>query len=428
MLRKIIAINLFLIFAASYGFAQNYKIRQSTTINGQKIESTVYVKNSRKRTESGGFMGMGKDVADIEQCDMKRNIKVNDQKKLYFIELFADSTETTTATTNNSASNSKTKKGGTVTVTSNITDTGERKQMFGLTARHIKTTMTMQASADACTDADMMVETDGWYVDLPQFSCPMQMPQNPMMANNGGNSGCRDKMILKQSGSGKLGFALMLTTKMKMGDDDEESMTQTLETLEFSKATLDDALFDIPAGYNLAKSSQDLYGKPNMSMIQNNQNTQTTVKNNQVSTAKKAGMIRVGVIFPTSKSGNENVSLTNLQGFLVQKLTSGNVEAVAVSSEEDARSRNCDYVLTSDFTKLKESTVSKVGGMFGKVINKDTSAGRNYDVQIDFKLVLLTSGKAFSNKVSKKTEADIDRAAEAALVLEAEEVLKTVKQ
>src|SRR5437879_3313920 len=63
--------------------AQNYKIKQSTSMNGQTFSSTIYVKGQRKRTESGGFMGMGGDVADVEQCDLKQNLKISDKKKMY---------------------------------------------------------------------------------------------------------------------------------------------------------------------------------------------------------------------------------------------------------------------------------------------------------------------------------------------------------
>ena len=45
--------------------AQNYKIKQTTSMNGQTMSSTVFVKGSRKRTETSGMMGMGADVANI---------------------------------------------------------------------------------------------------------------------------------------------------------------------------------------------------------------------------------------------------------------------------------------------------------------------------------------------------------------------------
>jgi len=72
--------------------AQQYKLRQSTEMMGMKTESTVYIKGMRKRTEGGsmmGMMGMGSNVVTIEQCDLQRTVKLNDKKKLYFIQTFS---------------------------------------------------------------------------------------------------------------------------------------------------------------------------------------------------------------------------------------------------------------------------------------------------------------------------------------------------
>lgn len=412
---------------------QNYKIKQTMSMNGQKMETTTYVRGSRKRTEGGGIMGMGGDVADVEQCDLKRNLQISDKKKMYAIEPFDDGTDTPTTPTTKTPK-AKIEKGGTVTYISNIHDTGERKQMFGLTARRIKTSMTMEASPDACMKENMKVETDGWYVDLPSFSCPITVrPQMPQMSGES-SGGCRDKMLFKTSGGGKLGFPLTETRTMNMGDGDM-SLTQTVETVEFSKATLDAALFDIPANYTLTASSQDLYGKPDMTAMMkamsgnddDESTPRTPVKSNSPPKAKKAGMIRIGVYAPTNKAG-ENISTTNMQSFLVQKLTSGNVEAISIASESDAKSANCDYVLLSDFSKLKQSNASKIGGMFGKVTGTDTSSTRNYDAQVDFKLVSLTDGKTVQNKASNKTESDIARAAESVLALEAQQIIGAIKK
>ena len=59
---------------------------------GMKSESTIYVKGMRKRTESGGFMGMTQPTT-IEQCDSQRTIRINDKKRIYFIEPFAKEEE-----------------------------------------------------------------------------------------------------------------------------------------------------------------------------------------------------------------------------------------------------------------------------------------------------------------------------------------------
>ena len=66
--------------------AQQYKLRQVTNMMSMKTESTIYVKGMRKRTESTGMMGMAAPPVTIEQCDLQRTIKINDKKKLYFIE------------------------------------------------------------------------------------------------------------------------------------------------------------------------------------------------------------------------------------------------------------------------------------------------------------------------------------------------------
>src|SRR5436190_21585595 len=129
---------------------QNYKIKQTSTINGQEMTSTTYVRGPRKRTESGGMMGMGGDVANVEQCDLKQNLKINDKKKLYTIEPFSTGETPATRPVAAPAAKTPTTRGGAVTYTSNITDTGERKQMFGVTARHLKTSTTIESSPDAC--------------------------------------------------------------------------------------------------------------------------------------------------------------------------------------------------------------------------------------------------------------------------------------
>ena len=71
--------------ASNESNAQQYKLRQSTSMMGTKTESTIYVKGMRKRTEPGSMMGMPLQLITIEQCDLQRTIKINDKKKLYFI-------------------------------------------------------------------------------------------------------------------------------------------------------------------------------------------------------------------------------------------------------------------------------------------------------------------------------------------------------
>lgn len=428
-----------LTFLSVVAFGQNYKIKQTTSINGQKSESTIYVKGSRKRTEGGGVMGIGSDVTTLEQCDLKRTVKFNDKKKQYFIDPFAESSGDDTAAPSRptAAAGGKVVKGGTLTMTSSINDTGERKQMFGLTARHIKMTMKMESSPDACSKTNMQMETDGWYVDLPQFSCPADRTSSSIPYQPPTRGGCQDRMVVRQTGGGKLGFPLQVTQTMSNSDSEQVDFSQTTETIEFSKATLDDALFEVPANYTLARSSQDLYGQPDFApMMRDSQNDDDTATartnpsnsgNNPTTSAKRPGMKRIGVIVPTNRSG-ENISTTNLQSFLVQNLTGGNVDAVAVGSEADARAAGCDFVLTSDLSKLKRTSTGMFGGIMGKVTGTDTSASQTFDAQVDFKLVSIADGRnVLQNKAVNRAPGNVDRVAETVLALEASAVLQAVR-
>lgn len=250
--------------SAIFGQA-TYKIKQTVNMNGQAMTNTTYVRGPRKRTESGGMMGMGADVAKIEQCDLKQYVKVNDKKKLYTVDPF-DTGDAAPATTRPAATKSKpVTKGGTVTYSNNITDTGERKQMFGMTARHVKTSTVIASSADACNPMDMKSETDGWYIDLPEFSCPINIRESASQYGGGARGGCQDHVVTKNTGGGKLGFPLSETRTMTM--DSDTSVTQSTETIEFSKAPLVASLFDVPQGYTLASNPQDLYGKPDYTAI-----------------------------------------------------------------------------------------------------------------------------------------------------------------
>lgn len=430
-----------IVFGCATGaiFAQNYKIRQSTSMGGQNIGSTVYVKGMRKRTESSGMMGIGADVATIEQCDLKRSVKVSDKKKQYFVTPFATGGAETAGAAPRSAAPGKATKGGTLTMTSSINDTGERKQMFGLTARHIKTSMKMESSPDACSPVNMAIQTDGWYVDLPQFSCPLNGSASTMPYQRPARNGCQDRTILKETGSGKLGFPLQYTQTLDGGDSgDGSNMSQSLETLEFSKATLDDSLFDVPAGYTVAKQEQDLYGRPDFSSMMRGADDDEDKPKPAASKSypsggmpaapavKRPGVRRIGVLVPTLAS-DENISTNGLQSFLVQQLTSGNVEAVAVSSEGDARAKSCDFILTSSFSKLKQTGASKVGGLFGKITNTDSSGAKSWDVQVDYSMAGIDGRSVLNNKAALKAGGSADTAAEAALAMEVSAVAAAAK-
>lgn len=406
--------------------AQQYKIRQYSTVMGMKVESTVYIKGMRKRTESAALMGMTQPIT-IEQCDLQRTVKINDKKKLYYIDSFYKTQEEiidedepvkTKPAVPVKDKNTKTpEKGGVIFIYYSIRDTGERKKMYGLTARHVWTTQKMKPSADACMMKDsMMIKTDGWYIDLPKFNCPIRYTNPPVQKNEEKNQPeCRDRFITRRSGKGKLGFPLIETTTILMGGVQSKTMEfkTDLETLDFSMEKLDSMLFEIPPGYTETKNEEDLQDKVEMSgMIDDIMNkAKKQIKDKQVTDEKESGMIRIGILPPKA---DEQVTTSDLQTRLVTALQSGKIETVAVANEEEAKTMNCDYLLTSELSKIKSG--SKVGGLIKAIKNTDPNALSTFSIEGNMLLTKLSDGSpAGQQKIDGKFEGKVNDAAGKAL-------------
>ena len=357
------------------------KIRQRMSTGGaQGVETILYIKGQRMRNESGGSVGF----TSILQCDLKRTITINDQTKTYLI----SSTDSMNAAgpvgdggpAGAPVAQNQPQRGGVVNITNTITDTGERKEMFGFTARHIKTSMVKTASADAC-DKDMKVETDGWYIDFQYaFECPGQTQKHQSQTYRP-QPGCKDEVRTKTIGTAKLGFPLIVTTTIYQPDGRTSSMTQ--EVLELSREPLSASLFDIPEGYTLAKDMQQLYGMGTTSMSASNPSTESktaaspkesssTAGITSSSTPKKPGVIRIGIILPTVQmnAGNPAQAAEALRHSFAGYLNGPSIEVVTLSARlpsqaiEEARQSQCDYILSASMTVKKGGG----GGLFGRAI------------------------------------------------------------
>lgn len=433
-----VAITILLLSLVNTGHAQQYKLRQSSSTMGMKSESTIYVKGMRKRTESAGMMGMPAPPISIEQCDLQRTIKINDKKKLYFIIPFAKESEEVIdedakpvakpkPATPQPQEKTTTKKGGIITMWYNITDTGERKKINGFTARHVWTYQKIKPSPDACTMKDSIImKTDGWYIDLPQFNCPERYSAStPNMNPEQRKPDCIDKFVTRRKGKGKLGFPLTETRTIIMGGANPKmsEIETSMETLEFTSTKLDSMLFEIPPGYTLAAKEEDLQDKMDMGDMMNqyknmNKNGGLPVINGEQN--KKAGTVRIGVFIP---KGDAQIENPDLQQYLAGDLTSGKVEGLAVADEAEAKKFKCDYTLSTEFTKIKSG--SKVGGLLKAIKNTDPNAASSFTMEAVMTLVSLTDGSTkIQPNISGKFEGKIDDAARKALDEGSKQVLK----
>ena len=400
----------------------NLKIRYKTTASGQSSDSVTMVRGSRERSEMK--FGGGMEIVNITQCDLKRTVQLSDMAKKYVVTPM-DTTTASAATGSTSTAGGPSTRGGVVTYTTTSIDTGERRDMFGFKARHVKTTTTIQSSPDACTPQNQKIERDGWYIDFSYgLNCDINRNQ---MGGNYSSGGCRDRYQFKQVGAGRDGYPLNETTTM-FGPDGQVMFTSTKEVIELSREPLDPALFDVPAGYTETQNSQELYMPASGSSMDHSSSgsADQTSSNTEASPSNEDDrqVIRVGVVQINNRSGRE-VSTEALRQRLISSLQDSGVEAVplnaltAIDAENEAKAKRCNYVLFTDVTLLK---ANKIGGMFGRVTGV-SGAGKT-ESKIEFKLVA-TGDKSARLQSSSSAKEEGDEASVATALDQAATMIKT---
>jgi hypothetical protein len=420
------------------------------------FESASYIKGARERSEMNM---MGLNTVNITQCDLKRIVTINDKNKTYMITPIGEEQESapepvaTTAQPKSSKPQPKAEPakgpGGVITITTNITDTGETKQMFGYKARHVKMQMTSDASPGSQCGANMNMEVDGWYIDFAeqQFSCAAN-PRTIAMsrANSGGGRGgpqCNDKIRFKSTGKGNMGrLGYPVYTEMTMAGPQGQAMTMKQETLELSKATLDQSLFEIPAGYREAKDYKDLMGGFTGMMGAAYSGAKEAARNAAANYSgpvgeassgvapKQAGKLRIGVI-RVGNSAGATVPDTRFRDQLVGELQGLNFDTLALALPANAgkdqvqsaiNEYGCDYILYTDVAQAKDSTAAKkAGGFLGKMTGLDSGATNpTYQLGLKFRLFAASDlDKPRYEGTATASEANMDLSSAAVIEREA---------
>jgi hypothetical protein len=353
----------------------NLRLSYKTTVAGQTSQSTTMIRGARERSEMR--LGPGMDIVNLTQCDLKRTIQFSDTARKYMVTPMetVDASSAGRVETNAASPAPAPTKGGVITYITTSTDTGERKEMFGFNARHVKTTTSMESSPDACSQLKQRIETDGWYIDFSAaFNC--ETGRAGMMGARPARTGCQDRISSRRVGTGRTGFPLIETTTM-YGADGRAVFTSTKEVVELSREPLDAALFEVPSGYVETANIQELYGMPSMDASsqafggrESTNNDQSSISN--AGNMKAPGAIRVGVVQINNKTDHD-ISAESLRGRLVGNIRGSGVEAIplnassAKEAEAEAKAKQCDFILYTDITALKTSAAKKLGGMFGRV-------------------------------------------------------------
>lgn len=224
------------------------KIKSKSTQGSTVSEQTTYIKGRRQRTEMANGM-----MISVIQCDLQRSLQIMPQTKTYIVTEFNQPTRNAERATNQPrAKETTTVRGGVITTTITTKDTGERKKIFGYPARHLIVTMTTDSSPDACNKIKSKMEIDAWYIDFT-FGLDCDMSNAYQGYNPATQSGCQDRNEVKQVGPATKGYPVWTNTTM-FDESGNPSFTIEQEVIEISEATLDAALFDVPADYREVKS------------------------------------------------------------------------------------------------------------------------------------------------------------------------------
>jgi hypothetical protein len=381
ILRTALSIACLLTITAIAGADTRVKSRQNS--GGQTYENTIYIKGKRQRTENSGGQ-----MITIEQCDLRRNLQLMPAAKVYMVNPYDDASPSSTTTGHTTHPQPGTvTKGGLVTSTVTLKDTGERKQMFGYTARHIITTMVMESSPDACSQSNMRMEIDGWYIDAAfALDCDSNRQYSYRPPVKAG--GCRDRYETKTIGTAKKGFAVYEKMTMQ-GANGAPGFSTTNEVVEISQATLDQNLFEVPADYRQVDDFSSAFSAAAMQQAGNTSDSNSTAPTNMTAAQpsnrpaaptavgpKRAGVIRIGVV--AVKPGNvaEGMNPQQLaaavQNTLMENLKASNIEAVPIEGsggiQAEAQQKDCDYLVFANVSHKKG------GGGFGSFMN--SAAGK----------------------------------------------------
>ncbi len=370
----------------------DFKITIKTNVAGQDMQSTTMIKGLRERSENSmGGMNMG--MVSITQCDSKRTIQINDRARKYIITpMESDDSSGVSGEGGMGASTggSTARRGGVVTMTVNTVDTGERKQMFGFTARHLKRTMTSESSPDACQPQQMKMETDGWYINLEYgLSCGSARPRQ--MGGRPAPQGCRDRYQFKRTGPVNVGYPL-IETMTTYGPDGSVQFTMSKEVIELSRETLDAALFDVPAGYSEARSQQEMFSRPSMADMQEMGRQQESQASSRESST--SGTPSTAVVEFNNKA-KATVSTDSLRDQLIATLNGWQgIEAIPLNASSpgeaavEAKAKGCGYILYTDISTLKTASAGKkIGGLLGRATGVGSGDTGKSEAKLDFRLV-----------------------------------------
>jgi hypothetical protein len=248
---------------------------------GLSSQQTIYLQGDRKRMEFRNSEGRknadgslqpiyGPRLVAITRCDLGQTFELNLDTREYTSapyppkpftqeELKARGLDTPVAYASDKP---------TLRIEVTTTDTGDRKEIFGHTARHVTTTR-KQIPLEGSASMPLESVTDGWYIDSNSGSidlrqrlpCDRKWPEGKQghtytyLRAVGGNRPPMDKPEFVTNGEPEAGFVLQSTMTSKNthtlpdGTKKQSDSKFEMQVTQLEEVPLDPALFEIPPGF-----------------------------------------------------------------------------------------------------------------------------------------------------------------------------------
>jgi hypothetical protein len=245
---------------------------------GGSSQQTIYLQGDRKRTEYRNSYGQkkadgsqqpiyGPRIVSITRCDLGQMFELNLDASEYIVAPYPPKPLTKEEVARRGLQVPATYASDRPTLRIEVTtrDTGERKEIFGHTARHVITTR-KQTPLEGSQSEPQESVTDGWYIDSKdidlnqRLSCDRKLPEGKhghtygYLLAAGGNRPV-DKPEFVTIGEPETGFALQSAmtsrgTYTPPGGSKKQSDSRfETQVTQFEEGPLDAALFEIPAGF-----------------------------------------------------------------------------------------------------------------------------------------------------------------------------------
>jgi hypothetical protein len=266
---------------------------------------------------------------------------------------------------------------------------------------------------------------------------------------------------------GRAGYPLKQTTTIHSAQGD---FTTTTEVVELSKAELEPALFDVPAGYTEAVGG--CYGPGAMAAAASPTSPAKTNQSGSCSSydptnpfacgrwknengeymgvgtggsggrvisavstqPERSGKVRVGVVTINAKTGGAP-STSSVRQKLIQDIIEMNVDAVPLDQQgeqaiwDEARQKNCDYILFTDVTNFKPPKVSKKG-MFGAALGVGSGGVTPGESTVAFKMFSIGNNETpkLDSSQTGSGSNSVDEVLGAAVKLESGDVAAKIRE